>query len=353
MGWRVSAAGRGLSRAGFVLLGVVQFIAVQIALDARSGVLNAKAAWRSWMTHKWPQLPAYVRAPLFAVGVSARALYRGGHYGGRTIAIGARNGFLEGRERHREHLELARYPKGTDGYLAVADRIRVDRMARREEYLDYAEKVHQGATQERAERAMWAKAATLQDAGELTARWAEGAVLFHPGGYDEGPDEETLEIAPALATLNRSGFVTSQSQPGCVPEVGFKGYIWRQRAAVDGFTDKVTADRLEQACAEAGLLFIRNGPPGWRNRRKNFVITSEAGVDSDSGAAPPYYPTFGFGSHPSRRQVKFEFDGYATDALLAAEHVAVIDPIWGRNTMWDVLTEAVDPPCCPCRRKAS
>jgi hypothetical protein len=249
-------------------------------------------------------------------------------------------------------LELQRYPKGTDGYLAVADRIRMDRATRREEYQGYAEKVHQGAAQERAERALWARAATLADVGEVTAQWAEGRVLYHPGGYDEGPAEETLEIAPALATLNRAGFVTCSSQPGLVESI--EEWDLHQRAAVDGFTDKATADLLEKVCAEAGLLFIRNGPAGWRSTQTNAVLVTATPIDGDRITDDkPCWGHTHFGTHLSRRYVKFIFDGYGTDALLAAEQVTIVDPEWGRNTMWDVLTEAVDPPCCPCRRKAS
>jgi hypothetical protein len=354
----VSATGRGhaFSRAGFIALTVLQFIAVQVAADARGGVLNAKALFWSWMTHKWPQLPRAVRAPLFAVGVSARAVYRAGHYGGRTLAIGVRNGRREGVRRHGEHLRLQRYPKDSAGYFAVKDEIAVDRVERRQGYHDYAEKVHQGAAQERAERRMWSKAATLQDLGEVTAQWAEGRMLFHPGGYDEGPAEETLEIAPALAKLNRAGFVTSGSQPGIGPVVGFDSCMWWQRAAVDGFTDPDTAAKLEKACDATGLILINHGPAGWRTKLETRELVTASFVNEGDGSAPPevsdapYYGHTAFGAHLSKRAVKFDFDGYGADALVRAEQVTIIDPIWGRKELlWDVLTEALDPPCCPCR----
>jgi hypothetical protein len=209
----------------------------------------------------------------------------------------------------------------------------------------------------RAERKPWTEAETLADLGELTARWAEGTAKYHPGGYDEGPAEETLEIAPALVTLNRSGFVTSGSQPGESAEVGYDGDLWWQRAAVDGFTDPDTADRLEDACDAAGLVFINNGPARLRTNWRD-AVPATVKAPSDVTEDPPaegcpdeagYYVTTCFGTHLSRRAVRFEFDGFGADALLAAEQITVIDPVFGRkDLLWDTLIKAVDP-CCPCQ----
>lgn len=187
-----------------------------------------------------------------------------------------------------------------------------------------------------AELAAWAKAATLADVGELTTRWAEGDVLYHPNGYDEGPAEETRELISALATLNRSGFITSSSQPGLGPVRGADGMMWSQRAAVDDFTDKATADRLEITCPAAGLIVIRNGPARWRTSYKNSVIVTAAQASGDPITDDSAYDAYTrFGIHLSRRDVRFEFDGYAADALLAAEQITVIDPEWGRpDLLW-------------------
>lgn len=209
-----------------------------------------------------------------------------------------------------------------------------------------------------AERKSWNQAETLADVGELTAQWADGTVKYHPGGYDEGPAEETLEIAPAIATLNRAGFVTSGSQPGVPAEVGYDGNIFWQRAAVDGFTDPDTADRLEDACDEAGLIFINNGPARLRTTWKDAELVTASFVNEGDGALPPesddspYYGHTHFGTHLSRHAVKFNFDGYASRALCSAEQVTIIDPVWGRKDfMWDTLTNAIAPPCCPCNER--
>jgi len=208
----------------------------------------------------------------------------------------------------------------------------------------------------RAARRPWTQAETLEDVGELTARWAEGSAKYHPGGYDDGPADETLEIAPALVTLNRNGFVTSGSQPGEAAVLGYDGNLWWQRAAVDGFTDPDTADRLEDACAAAGLIFINNGPARLRTTWPDAELVTASFVNERDGALPPesddspYYGHTHFGTHLSRHAVKFNFDGYAADALCSAEQVTVIDPEWGRkNLLWDTLTTALNPPCCPCK----
>lgn len=209
----------------------------------------------------------------------------------------------------------------------------------------------------RAEVQPWHQAETLEDVGELTAQWAEGTMKYHPGGYDQGPAEETLGIAPALVTLNRNGFVTSGSQPGEGPEESYDGGTYWQRAAVDGHVDAATADRLEAACVEAGLTFVRNGPARWRTSWRSSVpvtVTARDGVTDDPPAGgcldAGYYVHTGFGTHLSRRAVKFHFDGCAADALRAAEQVTVIDPVWGRKDhLWNTLTTAVKPPCCPCK----
>jgi hypothetical protein len=329
-----------VQRAGFIAVWILGGIAQQVNRDARAGALNAKSLWRYWMTEYWPRVPAPVRAPFFAVGVAGRAVYRAGHQAGRSVYIGARNGIEEGQHRYQESVELREYPRGSEGYVHVLGHIEANRRVRADMYREQGEQVHGAVVQRREEKNQWARAATLADLGAVTARWAEGGIKYHPGGYDKGPAEETLEIVPALAALNRSGFVTSGSQPGWWGPNGWGGYV-HQRAAVDGFTDSVTADQLEATCQEAGLIFIRNGPAGWRTTWKNSVPVTANPIDCPNnriGEADPFIPLTEFGTHLSRRQVKFIFDGYGTDALLEAEQVTIIDPEWGRRDyMWQTL----------------
>jgi hypothetical protein len=76
----------------------------------------------------------------------------------------------------------------------------------------------------------WAAAVTLGQLGELVAEWLEGRIAAPI--YGEGPAPETAALIPALAHLNRSGFVTLDSQPGEIDD------HWAQRAAVSGYSSR-------------------------------------------------------------------------------------------------------------------
>lgn len=191
----------------------------------------------------------------------------------------------------------------------------------------------------RAERREWHRARNLADLGQVTARWLEGEIKYHPNGYDEGPGEETTNLIPALAALNRAGFVTDGSQPGIGPEIGYDGQEWWQRAAVSGFADREAADRLEAACAGTDLIFIRYQGARWRcDFRSAEPVTSSNG-DVTSGA---WYVHTSFGTRLSRSAVKLSFDGYLHNELCAAEQVTVIDPQWGRNDhLWPIVVRGL------------
>ena len=59
----------------------------------------------------------------------------------------------------------------------------------------------------------WRKAKSLNDIGELTAKWIEGTLPYYPLYDSETLDEEGFEIRQPLIFFNRSGFVTEFSQP--------------------------------------------------------------------------------------------------------------------------------------------
>jgi hypothetical protein len=112
----------------------------------------------------------------------------------------------------------------------------------------------------------WARARTLADLGELTARWLEGdADLEHPD-YPDGPDPETSPLIPVLAAANRVGIVTTDSQPGDAPSPGFDGAIWAQRPAVLGVTSRSMLDRLIDAQRGRDMIFMyarTTAPAAW------------------------------------------------------------------------------------------
>jgi len=190
-----------------------------------------------------------------------------------------------------------------------------------------------------ADRQAWQSARTLGDLGELTARWLEGSVASVPG-YCCRPAEETEHLVPVLAKLNRTGFVTTGSQPGEVFGVDDLG---RHRAAVEGFASWAVAEAIETAAVHADLIAVVHDPvtlPRWRYYRGEAVIVTKIG-DRDFT---------GFGVQLPRRHIRDAHLGYgichpdAVDALCEAWQVTVIDPQWGRpDVLWQVLAEAVSP----------
>jgi hypothetical protein len=95
----------------------------------------------------------------------------------------------------------------------------------------------------RAERKHWASARSLQDLGELTALWCTGAIIQTPG-HAGPPAAETLPYLEPLAAVNRSGFVTENSQAA--------GPDWT--AWVCGFADGATTGWLLSDAVSAGLI---------------------------------------------------------------------------------------------------
>lgn len=187
-----------------------------------------------------------------------------------------------------------------------------------------------GRGMSRADRQQWAAAESLADVGGLVARWLEGKVASQPGYQARcGPDPETADLIPTLAALNRSGLVTSCSQPGLAGP-GYDGAWWEQRAAVVGFCDARTLDALILAAGETELA-VRECEV--RHRRLVVPVTTREG-----------YAITDFGGLVSARDIRDGWTGYdicgrgAVDALVAAHQVVVYDPEWGRDdVLWPVL----------------
>ncbi len=192
----------------------------------------------------------------------------------------------------------------------------------------------------RTRRLDWSSASSLEDLGELTARYLAGEADESPT-YAGSVNPETAEILGPLTALNRAGLVTDMSQPAC------RYGEWVQRAAVAGFCSADLAGRLSAACADADLGFTAVAP-GERPRRgvdrsREVIITMRNGR-----------PYTGLGAPDSTRALRrlwepeLSRDGLA--ALLGAHAVYVHDPEWTalytndlprENRLWDVLTGAV------------
>lgn len=187
----------------------------------------------------------------------------------------------------------------------------------------------------------WATARTVADLAALTARWLEGDLASQPGwepGY--GPDDETAELVPVLALLNRAGVLTRCSQPGGVSSDGDQSAVpeWEQRATVDGYASPDLAHRLARAATAAGLMAVIH-PIECRwwvrgDRYAGLEMSREDGIGVTWG-----------GRQPHRREVVGAFGQCHHDAvaaLLCSVYLTVMDPVWRRNTvLWPVLLEAI------------
>lgn len=168
---------------------------------------------------------------------------------------------------------------------------------------------------------------TLEQLGGLVAEWLEGRISAPI--YGGGPDPETVALTPALAQLNRSGFVTVDSQPGEIDE------RWAQRAAVSGYCEEDVAERLASISVRGDLVVISQ-PAGLDaayqlpiSRTRNYTFTIACGslapTPEDAGSWP--WP----GLNPQMRV-----------ALRSAWYVDICDPVWGRNdVLWPTLTAAM------------
>jgi hypothetical protein len=184
----------------------------------------------------------------------------------------------------------------------------------------------------RADRKLWRQAESLPELCGLMARWLEGAMVWRP---DAGPDldPETLELVGLLARVNRAGFLTTDSQPGC-DETGYDGRRWVQRAAVTGF---VAGDRTLHALARVAeafqLTFLVRSAHDQRD------LADVTGTRVDGGA----YTWFGARLTP--RDLQHIWRGVSPAALgeiTGALQVTLIDPVYGRNDpLWAALDEAL------------
>ncbi|MBK7874646.1 MAG: hypothetical protein IPJ77_02670 [Planctomycetes bacterium] len=105
-------------------------------------------------------------------------------------------------------------------------------------------------------RALWRAAASFGDLCELGARFAEGAIEHFPGWGWPRLDAESLELEADLALLNRSGLLTTCSQPGRADDAR----EFAQRAFVSGFATATCIERLRAIERRPGLHFLVQEP---------------------------------------------------------------------------------------------
>jgi hypothetical protein len=180
-------------------------------------------------------------------------------------------------------------------------------------------------------RAEWAKAETFPDLCELMARFIEGTLPYCPAYFGDSVDDETLPLVGVLAMLNRRGFLTTMSQPGCIDDD-----LSGQRAFVEGFaSEEIALEFMRRALYSS--LHVDAVPPedfsGPDGVRHQLPITL---CDGHPFTWAPDSPCL---NSPSQ-DFRGDLAPRAARALDAAWWVSVTDLEWGREAyLWKALLE--------------
>ena len=179
------------------------------------------------------------------------------------------------------------------------------------------------------ERALWRAAHRYRDLCELGALFAQGEIARFPGWGRRGLDAESRPIAPALAALNRAGFLTLASQPGALEVEG--RLPRRQRAFVFGFADDRASRALEPLARDASLAvsLAERGAPA-----------PEPVAVVDLGGEPCAFA----GGAPFEIELELfarECGRDAVDDLARMRFASAVDLVWGRERhLWQALSAA-------------
>jgi hypothetical protein len=170
------------------------------------------------------------------------------------------------------------------------------------------------------DRGVWRQATTLAAAGELTARWLEGASQYQPGTFAPGFDDETRPLASALAELNRNGLFTKESQPGV--RTGSAA----QREYVTGFCSAAAAAALLALSTRTELVTVAHAPGEASNAA---IPVTLAGTEVTT--------VLGSSENPVAEEQVQDWADETNDALALllsdSWYVEIFDPVWGRNDL--------------------
>lgn len=175
-------------------------------------------------------------------------------------------------------------------------------------------------------RLSWARAGSFEELCELGARFIEGRSSSFPGWGAACLDEESRPLATRLARLNRAGFWTLASQPGCAQ--GVDGC--EQRAFVLGFAREREARRW--LVLERRGLRVRQFVRGARGRAGVAVTRKH-----DRARVLAGQQAF---------EAELELLAGVTGSAARAElercvYCSVWDPVWGREELlWSALDDA-------------
>lgn len=171
-----------------------------------------------------------------------------------------------------------------------------------------------------ADAALWLSARSIADLSELGAQWLEGLIRWQPCYCADRPDPETDELTPVLASINRSGLWTINSQPGEVDDE------WAQRATVSGYCTEATCNAILAATIDSDLIVL--ALPAVLDSVVQIPVSRWGNVENTWAGANSDPASCYAGQLPEA----------AVDAIRGAWYVEVTDPVWGRNDLlWDVV----------------
>lgn len=179
-----------------------------------------------------------------------------------------------------------------------------------------------------ADRRLWADARSLTDLSRLTELWLEGRIDSQPHywGRVDVDEAEAPGLTRALVALNRINFLTDCSQAGYAGP-GYDGANWTQLAAVSGYADLATVDRIARRLPERYAFVVHTGlRRRFQRPAPGVLVTRRDGR-----------PCTGFAWQMTRGQIAFEWEACHRDAIRAIQSactVAIYDPAPGFNDLW-------------------
>lgn len=178
----------------------------------------------------------------------------------------------------------------------------------------------------------WVHAVSLEELGELVARWL-GGDLSASLSQDGPPDDETEPLISTLVEMNRTGYWTDQSQPGQADGSYF------QRAHVSGYCSESVANAI---CAAAvGTELVVLALPALHDSCIQIPISRWSRIEY----------TWAGGHTSVEEGLGGQISPQALAEVATSWRVEVVDPSWGRDDLlWEVVLTALR--CRPIRELA-
>jgi len=176
---------------------------------------------------------------------------------------------------------------------------------------------------------LWQAATSLNEVGELTAKWIEGTLPFYPLDGSETIYDEGLPLRETLAFYNRNGFITTFSQPA--EELDEEGFA--QRACVEGFANEEVSKKLETISLSTSLLvfiFDNDFNEGYR-------------IPITLGSFRPFTWCGDFSKNHYLEIFETVLSENALYEIELSTQVVIIDLQWGRKDfLWEQITKVLN-----------